>query len=301
MLAQLEIVLEEKYSSIDFEVVNLSSPHYRSINDLNKLSLNIIGRKPDTVVIVNGYNDVLWSMFQDIYDLQIVGGAMRYYWDQHLNRALINTKTVLPIVRKYFPNSIRLIGALTNYADVKGIRSDIAATKQAYLDRRDSFRAKAEKDSAEAIDFYLNNMDAMFTISKRSGAQVIAAAQPSLYVLELDGKKLTPAEEAFLDNWRGRFAMSDEQVEKLNDVNITKLMPALEGDVHLFDYEIFIDSLRGINSRLLSLCSYRDVKCFDPDPAFAQSEETLFTDHIHWTLEGNNLLAKLIAGEFDLQ
>jgi lysophospholipase L1-like esterase len=170
-----------------YRVINAAVPGYSSGNELAQLALQIVNYKPDLIIVLNGYSDLMLDAGEqatEIPQLEAYGGDtptdVKSYISQVI-QPLEDTSYLAQIAREHWLNSDRASDK-TNF-----ILSESPENLTQYL----------PTDTAELqrrVDRFAQNHQQMMRIAAGAKIPLIIAMQPE--ITGRDPSKLTPREGA---------------------------------------------------------------------------------------------------------
>lgn len=163
----LEKILTEKIKGRSFEVYNMAIFGYISAQELITLQFHGLDFKPDLVIDINGYNDLITGMHDADYpayasaDTEPVIQAYNTLWKGHFS-------SIALIVLKRWSYFIRHLSAKME-----------VEYKKRYI-ATPSVREKLITGRIPRIDFYIKNMNTMYALSEYYKYNLVVVLQPTL-------------------------------------------------------------------------------------------------------------------------
>ncbi len=254
--------LERKIRGKRYRVINAAVPGYASGNELAQLALEILPYKPDVIVVLNGYSDLMLSSTQEATEIP--------HLESFLNNAPRHFAAYLTQpVKEWFQNTY-IVKATQHWM----VKPEPTVAQQSLVVTEDDIALSEQlPSSAEELELrlsrYRQNHLQMLRLSVGGGASLVLALQPEITTLESTESE---AEQQVLK------ALGDKYIQQVQN-----------------DYPQFAQ----INQQLgqsfpknVKAVNFYDAlpKLLAESQANSDSEAT-FADAIHLSEKGNQVLA----------
>lgn len=174
-----------KLKSGNYRVINAAVPGYASGNQLAQLALQVLPYKPDLIIVLDGYEDLILSSEET--------AAQVPQFNEELAKKSDYVKVTTNKLLKPIEDKSYLVNVLQDtvlQVEIPDRKTDLLLKKKGQ-ELALSFPADSE-ELQRRVDRYFQNHKQMVTLATGSGASVIFATQP-----EITGRKpskLTPTE-----------------------------------------------------------------------------------------------------------
>lgn len=214
-----------KIKSGNYRVINAAVPGYASGNQLAQLALQVIKYKPDLILVLNGYEDLMLSGNKTATQLP----QSEEYLDDASSYLLASINKFLQPVEEYSYLVRMLQDSVLKPQDVT---QDTIVFANKTGSELAEIAPKDQKELQRRVDRYFQNQKQIVTIATGAKADVIFATQP-----EITGRnpsKLTPTEgeivtqlgrkyiQAIKDNYP-RFVRANQYLANLYPKNVKAL------------------------------------------------------------------------------
>jgi lysophospholipase L1-like esterase len=287
--AHLEKMLNGNSNSQNSKVINYSTPHYFVNSDLVLLNRFLAeGRKPGAIVLFNGYNDVLGMFMCTTFSSPIAGRAFSTFWDMHENGQILYMGGFSKLMLDHFHETKMLLRRVTKVLALMIYK----LSKDKFIESvRDQINAKYEQQKScvsRGYRQYVSHLESIWQIASARGIRVISIFQPAIL---FTSKSLSPEEQIIWNSYiRTHFPLSDDEIKTATGKRMLEVTFGLNRE-HMKN--VFLR----LNSEVMNISKkYKLVTTLNLKPLIDRENESIFTDHVHLTNRGNQVVAKAIFG-----
>ena len=174
-----------KLKSGNYRVINAAVPGYASGNQLAQLALQVLPYKPDLIIVLDGYEDLILSSEE-------TAAQVPQFDEEFENKSdylkVSTNKLLKPIEDKSY--LVKVLQDTVLQVEIPDSKTDLLLNKNGQ--ELALFFPGDSEELQRRVDRYFQNHKQMVTLASGSGASVILATQP-----EITGRKpskLTPTE-----------------------------------------------------------------------------------------------------------
>ena len=174
-----------KLKSGNYRVINAAVPGYASGNQLAQLALQVLPYKPDLIIVLDGYEDLILSSEETAAQVPQLDKEFENKSDYLKVSA---NKLLKPIEDKSY--LVKVLQDTVLQVEIPDSKTDLLLKKNGQ--QLASFFPSAPEELQRRVDRYFQNHKQMVTLATGTGASVIFVTQP-----EITGRKpskLTPTE-----------------------------------------------------------------------------------------------------------
>lgn len=292
--AQLETILEERYSDVDFTIRSLAAPHYKIFNDFNLLNQQLAHERPDAILFFNGYSDLHSILKGKQYVSPIAGDRLEKLWDMHKARGVIYWDMLFEKLASLFPNTRKLLPRLRRGVIFYLARKNLEEEKKRYLQERETRSNMQAKWLDQGIPIYLSHYESMIQNARGRGIEVVSLVQPNIFSDSLS-RVMAPEENVYLAVKREQnFSLVETAVDELRPGNVRLLFASRDW----IDWDLWLEGFKRQVSGVEALSRKYGTTNFSTIEEFSHHDNVpLWSDQVHFTNFGNQVLATRIANE----
>jgi hypothetical protein len=215
-------------------------------------------------------------------------------WDMHKARDIVYWDMLYEKMASLFPNTRRLLPRLRRGVQHYLAKKRFPEAKEKYWVEREA-RSEAQSESLDnGISIYLSHYESMIQNAKGRGIEVISLVQPNIFSDSLS-RELTQAERTQLNiNMETHFSLTKKGLDDLAPANARVLF----SDRYWMDWDLWRKGFTLQESGVETLSRKYGTAYFSTIEEFSHfNNVSLWSDQVHFTDKGNQVLAARIAKE----
>ncbi len=285
--------IETKYTYI---VKNMGVDGYNSLQDYLHFRLKLIEeKKPDMIIVMNGYNDYETASLSGSSDYLI---ALRTWavsydilyegWEHKKMNEFVAYEIIEHNFFKTFSNTLNMARLVKKWLAFKLYTLNLEKFKKDYVKNKNYYQTIFDLNSKLANDFYIGNIDLIVQHASSNNIKVVLIQQPLIYNID---KKLVGDEIDIIKHKKIEyFALQDEELSSLENIPTYEIQRK-----YFLDYDQYRINYERQNERLDKLAIKRDVNYLDLGDKLQKIDHLpIFTSLVHFTYHGTEIISEII-------
>jgi lysophospholipase L1-like esterase len=250
---KLALTKPPKIKQGEYRVINAAVPGYASGNELAQLALQVLRYKPDLIIVLNGYPDLMLSGDKKAAEIPQI--------EQYLESDPTNFRSYLNQLLQPLRNKSYLVTTVQDWLLVPDNDKNSLLLDEA-PDKLAQYLPQTEEEFKLRLGRYLQNQKQMASLSAGARVPLIIAVQPE--ITGRDPSLLTPTEGTITSQLGREYILGVKE-------NYGQLVAATQQLSKIFPYNVTTINLYNLNNNY-------------PSPSFI--------DAIHLTDEANKMVAE---------